>query len=109
MCAHNPLSVKYLHGVSAGSKYECSLKSHSEKSDRFGAMMRSSSTPTVYLDVTSAVACTYGYGDGRIGPTRCAVIAGALGDRWSRRQGCSTPPAGARSARSGRAARSEER
>src|SRR5206468_10686820 len=44
MCAHNPLSVKYFHGVSAGNTYECSLKSHSEKSDRFGAMMRSSST-----------------------------------------------------------------
>src|SRR5499427_6573649 len=35
--------------------------------------------PTVCLGVTSAVAYTYGYGDGRIGPTRCAVIVGAPG------------------------------
>src|SRR5262245_46736555 len=60
--------------------------------------------PTVCLGVTSSVAYTYGYGDGRSGPARCAVIAGAHGDRWSRCQGCSTPPAGARSARSGLAA-----
>jgi hypothetical protein len=57
--------------------------------------------PTVCLGVTSAVAYTYGCGDGRIGPTRCALIVGARGDRWSRCQGCRTPPAGACSARSG--------
>ena len=28
--------------------------------------------PTVWFYITSAVAYTYGYGDGRIGPTRCA-------------------------------------
>jgi hypothetical protein len=61
-------------------------------------------TPTVCLGVTSAVVYSNGYGDGRIGPTRCALIAGALGDRRSRCQGCRTPPAGARSARSGLAA-----
>src|SRR5262244_2648182 len=60
--------------------------------------------PTVCLGVTSSVAYTYGYGDGRIGPTRCALIDGARGDRWRRCQGGSTPPAGARSARSGLAA-----
>src|SRR5262249_52711365 len=58
-------------------------------------------TPTVCLGVTSSVAYTYGYDNGRIGLTRCAVIAGARGDRWSRCQGGSTPPAGARSAHSG--------
>ena len=57
-------------------------------------------TPTVCLGVTSVVAYTYGCGDGRIGPTRCALIVGARGDRCSRCQGCRTPLAGARSARS---------
>src|SRR5262245_13902761 len=38
-------------------------------------------TPTVCLGVTSAVACTYGCGDGRIEPTRCALIGAALDDR----------------------------
>ena len=37
--------------------------------------------PTVSLDVTSAVACTYGCGNGRIGPTRCALIAAGLDGR----------------------------
>src|SRR5262245_60218420 len=41
---------------------------------------------TVSLGVTSAVAYTYGCADGRISPTRCAVIAGALGDRCSQRR-----------------------
>src|SRR6516165_4879480 len=68
----------------------------------------SSFKPTVCLGVTSAVAYTYGYGDGRIGPTRCAVIVGAPGDRWSQCQGCRTPPAGARSARSGLVAGSRQ-
>src|SRR5262245_54838628 len=36
---------------------------------------------TVSLGVTSVVAYTYGCGDGRISPTHCAVIDGALGDR----------------------------
>ena len=35
--------------------------------------------PTVSLDVTCAVVCTYGCDDGRIGPTRCAIIAAGLG------------------------------
>lgn len=34
--------------------------------------------PTVCLGVTSAMAYTYGYGDGRIGPTRCALIDGRI-------------------------------
>src|SRR5712691_243451 len=56
--------------------------------------------PTVSLGVTSAVAYTYGYGDGRIEPARCALIAVALGDRWSRGRVCRTPPAAARSTHS---------
>src|SRR5437660_5135197 len=55
--------------------------------------------PTVCLGVTSVVVYTYGYGDGRIGPTRCAVIDGALGGRWSQCQVCRTPPAAAGLAR----------
>jgi len=37
--------------------------------------------PTVSLGVTYAVVCTYGCDDGRISPTRCALIDAALGDR----------------------------
>ena len=37
--------------------------------------------PTVCLDVTSVVVCTCGYDDGRIWPTRCAVIDAALDGR----------------------------
>jgi hypothetical protein len=38
-------------------------------------------TPTVCLGATSVVADTYGHGNGRIGPTRCAFIGAARGDR----------------------------
>src|SRR5947209_20604543 len=48
--------------------------------------------PTVCLGVTSAVVYTYGCGDGRIGPTRCAVIDAGRGDRWSPRRACRRPP-----------------
>jgi hypothetical protein len=64
------------------------------------------SIPTVCLGVTYTVANAYGCDKGRIGPTRCAAIAGARGDRWSRCQGCSTPPAGAGAAHSALAAAS---
>jgi hypothetical protein len=37
--------------------------------------------PTVCLDATSLVVCSYGCDDSRIGPTNCALIGGALGDR----------------------------
>ena len=37
--------------------------------------------PTVCLYVTSLVASRYGYNDGKNGPTRCAVIGAARGDR----------------------------
>jgi hypothetical protein len=37
--------------------------------------------PTVCLDVTSLVASSYGYDSGKIGPTRCALIGGRLGDK----------------------------
>src|SRR6266487_1711381 len=60
--------------------------------------------PTVSLNVTSVVACTYGCDDGRISPTRCAVIAAGLGDRCSPRRACSRLPAGARRAHSALAA-----
>jgi hypothetical protein len=58
-------------------------------------------TLTVCLGVTSAVVDTYGHGDGRIGPTHCALIAGALGDRCSRCRVCRTPRAAGGSVRSG--------
>src|SRR5215467_3228267 len=60
--------------------------------------------PTVSLGATYVVAHTYGRDDGRIAPTHCALIDGKLGGRWSRCQVCRTPPAEARSARSGLAA-----
>src|SRR5215475_14908775 len=56
--------------------------------------------PTVCLGVTCAVVYTYGCDDGRIALTRCAIIDAGLDGRWSPRQACRTPPAGARSARS---------
>ncbi len=60
--------------------------------------------PTVCLVVTSVVVYTYGCDDGRISPTRCAVIDAVLGGRCSPRLVCSRPPAAAGSARSGFAA-----
>src|SRR5262249_52479378 len=56
--------------------------------------------PTVCLDVTSLVANTYGCDSGRIGPTRCAVIDAARGDRWRTHQASRTSLAAIRSARS---------
>src|SRR5262245_51813551 len=57
--------------------------------------------PTVWFYVISLVANTCGYNGGRIGPTRCALIDGAPGDKcsqcWARR----IPPAGACSTHSG--------
>jgi len=38
-------------------------------------------TPTVSLGVTCAVVYTYGCDDGRIAPTRCAIIAAGLDGR----------------------------
>ena len=43
--------------------------------------LRSQHKPTVCLDATSLVVYSYGCDDGRIGPTHCALIGGALGDR----------------------------
>src|SRR5712692_9117963 len=63
--------------------------------------------PTVSLGVTSLVAYTYGCDDGRTARTRCAVIDGVLGERWSQRRACRRPPAAAGSTRSGLAAGSE--
>src|SRR2546426_12313563 len=42
--------------------------------------------PTVSLGVTYVMVYTYGCDDGKIAPTRCAVIDGGLGDRGSQRQ-----------------------
>src|SRR5216683_420604 len=56
--------------------------------------------PTVCLGVTFLVASTYGYDDGTSGPTRCALIGAARGDRWRTHRASRTPPAAARSARS---------
>ena len=55
--------------------------------------------PTVSLGVTSVMVYTYGRDDGRIAPTRCAVIDAGLGDRWSPRRACGIPPAAAGSGR----------
>src|SRR6266446_7521986 len=59
--------------------------------------------PTVYLGISRRNfrgGSTYGCGDGRIEPTRCALIDGRLGDRCSQCRVCNIPPVGARSARS---------
>src|SRR6266704_2319657 len=61
---------------------------------------------TVSLGVTYAVVYTYGCGDGRILPTRCAVIDAGLDDRYRPRRADRTPPAGVGSARSAPAAAS---
>src|SRR3989442_1751470 len=60
--------------------------------------------PTVSLGVTYVMVYTYGCDDGKIAPTRCAVIDGGLGDRGSQRQAYRIPPGGARSTRSALAA-----
>src|SRR6266705_100175 len=65
---------------------------------------KDTATPTVSLGVTSALVYTYGCGDGRIGPTRCAVIDAVLDGRYSQCRVCRTPPAAAGSARSALAA-----
>src|SRR2546425_7144927 len=59
---------------------------------------------TVCLDVTPLVASSYGYDNGRIGPTHCALIGDAPGDRWSECRACRTPLSAARSSRSALAA-----
>src|SRR5215467_1809621 len=56
--------------------------------------------PTVSHGVTCVAVCTYGCGDGRIWPTRCAVIDAGLDGRSRPHQACKTLPAGAGSAHS---------
>src|SRR5215471_2293052 len=63
-------------------------------------------TPTVSFGITYAVVCTYGYDDGRIWRTRCAVIAAAPVDRESRCRACRRPPGAAGSAHTALAAAS---
>src|SRR5438105_221477 len=65
---------------------------------------RETTTPTVSLGVTCAVVDTYGCDDGRIGPTRCAIIDAGLDGRGRPCRTCRTPPAAARSARNALAA-----
>src|SRR6266478_937436 len=55
---------------------------------------------TVSLGVTCAVVYTYGCDDGRISPTRCALIDAAPVGRYSQRRACRIPPAATGSARS---------
>src|SRR6266853_3142907 len=64
-------------------------------------------TPIASLGVTCALVCTYGCGDGRVWPTRCAVIDAGRDGRCRPRRACRTPPGAAGSARSTRAAGSE--
>src|ERR687884_739931 len=54
--------------------------------------------PTVSLGVTCAVVYTYGCDDGRISPTRCAIIDAGLDGRYSLHRSYKTPPAAAGSA-----------
>src|SRR3989441_11577482 len=68
------------------------------------AVTKHNPKPTVSLGVTSAVVCTYGYDDGRILPTRCAIIDAGLDGRCRRRRTRRTPPAAARSVRNALAA-----
>src|SRR5882672_8051943 len=56
--------------------------------------------PTVCLGATYVVVYTYGCGDGRIAPTRCAVIDAGLDSRCSPRRVCSRPRVEAGSGRS---------
>src|SRR5437870_1261545 len=77
------------------SKPQCALSLRQRQAIQ--ALLR---RPTVCPGVTFAAADTYGCGDDRIAPTRCAVIDGALGDRCSQRRVCRRPPAGAGSAHS---------
>src|SRR5215468_9188390 len=63
-------------------------------------------TPTVSFGITYAVVCTYGYDDGRIWRTRCALIAAAPVDRESRCRACRIPPGAAGSAHTALAAAS---
>src|SRR5262250_1167328 len=69
-------------------------------------MVRLFLRPTVCHGVTYVVVCTYGCDGGNNGQTRCAVIVAALDDRCNPLPACSTPLAGAGSARSALAAES---
>ena len=86
--------LKYLPMKSCNACFFCWYSSGS------GSPLRPLRIPTVSLGVTSAVVCTYGYDDGRIAPTRCAVIDAALGDRCRQCRACRTLPAAAGSAHS---------
>src|SRR4029453_17207542 len=57
--------------------------------------------PTVSLGATYAVVDTYECDDGRIGPTRCAIIDAGLDGRGSQCEVRRTTAVGARSAHSG--------
>src|SRR5262249_2682903 len=64
------------HSVLLGNTQPPLLAYPTAKADRVGYPENSQPVrPTVCLSVTSGVAYTYGYGDDKIGPTRCALIA----------------------------------
>ena len=56
--------------------------------------------PTVCLGVTSLAVSIYGCDDGTSGPTRCALIDAALGDRYGTHRASRTSPVATRSAHS---------
>src|SRR6266568_8328450 len=68
------------------------------------AVTKHNPKPTVSLGVTYAVVNTYECDDGRIAPTRCAIIDAGLDGRCRLRRTRRTPPAAARSARNALAA-----
>ena len=63
----------------------CTLLMHDTRSSSGGShgVHHMLLKPTVSLVVTSAVVCTYGCDDGRIAPTRCAIIDAGLDGRYS--------------------------
>src|SRR6516164_1948239 len=61
------------HGLGARGPHQCVA--------RRGGALRAQLTPTVSLGVTYVAACTYGCDNGRISPTRCAIIAAGLDGR----------------------------
>src|SRR4029077_8409818 len=78
------------------SQHEIWSKQHNGK---VSLLLWSEDKPTVSIGVTYAVVYTCGFDDGRIWPTRCAVIVAGLGDRYNPRRADRTPPAGVGSAR----------
>jgi hypothetical protein len=89
---HNPIKYRFI--VAQGS-YLNDQNQRVYFTPEIQGVSTSQHIPTVSLGVTCVVVCTYGYDDGRIGPTRCAVIDAALDGRSRPHQACKTLPAGA--------------